>query len=916
MTNPDILPNPLIPLNSPQATLEAVGGKALNLAILARAGFPVPDGFFIPTSCYREYVEYHNLNSFIDAILKDLDLYSPIDLETASINIRSQFSRYYISMVLRSKLEVGWEWLGSKSVAVRSSATAEDLPEMSFAGQQDTYLNIVSPQSLVDAVVNCWSSLWTARAIGYRARNKIPYNDLSLCVVVQHMVQSDASGVMFTVNPVTGCRNETLIDATFGLGEALVGGHVDPDHYVVGPDRSIQVKSLGEKSLLVTAKDGDGVVTRRVASNNQQAIPDEAIIQLVELGMQIAALFGYPQDIEWAYMTPLPGEHDTHGRFYVLQSRPITALFPLPVGMNPEPLKIMFGFHVVQGIAEPLTPLGQDTMKLVLTGGGQVFKLDHTIETQSAFYVAAERLWINITGLLLSPIGFKVFPRIAKALDPGVAGIIQKLIKESRLTPDSLRLNLISLYRLVSFIIPFIARVIRTLRNPEGARREVNQTFDEIVAETQAAQTASGGLWVDFDRRMALLHNAKNLFSDVVIPRGVPLVVAAMVPFFGILERFSHEVAETTGDLKFNTLHLEITRGLTHNVTTEMDLDLWKIAQILRSDPISTGVFEASSAAELSEAYLKGRLPVVAQKVVEGFLDKYGSRGLGEIDIGRTRWREDPTHVMQVLGSYLKIKDPAMAPDSVFERGAIGAIEAARKLVDAVHDLPGGRIRSRLVRFAVDRYRTLAGMREAPKFFAIRMMGIIRQGLLKSGQDLVDAGLLDCPDDLFYLYLRELDEIAARRRFAAEISGRIKDRRKQREKEMLRTQIPRVLLSDGTAFYEGVTTPEGEGSFIQGDPVSPGLVEGRIRVIFDPHKTRLEPGEILVCPGTDPAWTPLFLAASGLVMEVGGMMTHGSVVAREYGIPAVVGVHQATTRLETGQMVRLDGYQGIIEVIE
>jgi pyruvate,water dikinase len=389
-----------------------------------------------------------------------------------------------------------------------------------------------------------------------------------------------------------------------------------------------------------------------------------------------------------------------------------------------------------------------------------------------------------------------------------------------------------------------------------------------------------------------------------------------MGTFFGILERFSREVGDVTGDPQFNTLHLEIARGLPHNVTTEMDLNLWATAQILQSDPGSADAFEKSTAAELSAMYMQEGLPSKAQKAVAEFLGKYGARGLGEIDIGRPRWREDPTHIMQVLQSYLNISDPFMAPDAVFERGSQFAGEAAEKLIAAVLKLPGGWFKARLVRFAVDRYRMLAGMREAPKFFAIRMMGMIRQGLLQSGQDFVDAGLLNYPDDLFFLYIRELDEISDQKRFAEDIADRITERRINREREMTRRQIPRVLLSDGTAFYEGIQSPDKNSTDIVGDPVSPGLVEGIVRVIFDPYNVQLEPGEILVCPGTDPAWTPLFLAAAGLVMEIGGMMTHGSVVAREYGIPAVVGVHQATSRLETGQRVRLDGNTGIIEICE
>ena len=381
-----------------------------------------------------------------------------------------------------------------------------------------------------------------------------------------------------------------------------------------------------------------------------------------------------------------------------------------------------------------------------------------------------------------------------------------------------------------------------------------------------------------------------------------------MVPFFGVLQRFSAKIKQPM-------LYLEIARGLPHNVTTEMDLILWETAQTLRADPASTKIFAQAPAQQLAEDYLHEKLPPAAQVAVFNFMSRYGMRGLGEIDLGRPRWREEPVHVLQTLQSYLGITDPDKAPDIVFARGDEAAQKAAQKFINAVRQLRGGWFKSRLVRLAISRYRALAGLREAPKFFAIRMMGIIRQGLLESGRALVEAGLLENHDDLFFLYAPELEEAAAQKTITNKMRENIKERRETLSREMRRKQLPRVLLSDGRAFFEGFRAADGDENAIAGDPVSPGVVEGAVRVVLNPHETQLLPGEILVCPGTDPAWTPLFLAAGGLVMEVGGMMTHGSVVAREYGIPAVVGVHEATTRLKTGQRVRVDGSSGRVLVM-
>ncbi len=917
MVTPEPLPKSFIPLLSPQATLEEVGGKGLNLIKLARAGFPVTNAFLIPTACYWEFVQENGLDSFIQDQLGDLDATSPEALSTASAAIRTQFERGAISLKITSALEIAWRWLGAYPVAVRSSATAEDLPDLSFAGQQDTFLNIIGDEALCKAVMQCWSSLWTARAIGYRARNGISHDEVALAVIVQNMVQSQASGVLFTANPLTGCRTDTVIDATLGLGEALVGGHVEPDHYVVDTlgDKIIR-KSLGSKSVIIMGKTEGGVSTQTTEASQTQAIPDDIILELANLGQQIEALYNFPQDIEWGW---------AEGELHILQSRPITSLFPLPENLPIEPAKIMIGFHTVQGIMEPLTPLGQDLMKLVLTGAGQIFGLKHTIESQGAFYTAGERLWINVTPILRSPPGHKAYPVAIRSIDPGVAQASAALAQDPRFAVIHKRPKLSTIFKLARFAIPFIGRVGRIFTSPEKQIRTVREGFDRHVEHAQDRDLASGDIWENFLECLERLHEASLLFADFVIPMGVPPVVAAMMPFFGILQRFSLAVAEQNDDPQFNSLYMEIARGLPNNVTTEMDLALWHTAQALRSDASARTQIEKQSAEELAVCFLESTLPATAQQIVGVFMEKYGARGLGEIDIGRPRWREQPEHIFQTLQSYLQITDPALSPDVVFERGAQAAQKAIEKLAAGVRTLPGGWLKARLVRWAASRYRAAAGMREAPKFFAIRMIAIIRENLLLSGADFVEAGLLECAEDLFFLYLRELDEIGKlatqqgidprKAELWTELRKKIALRRIVRNQEMQRRQIPRVLLSDGTAFYEGIVAPEEDGDAIIGDPVSPGIVEGDVRVVLNPHGTQLLPGEILVCPGTDPAWTPLFLAAGGLVMEVGGMMTHGSVVAREYGIPAVVGVHQATTRLQTGQRVRVDGASGLIEIL-
>ena len=899
----------ILPLASPLATLETTGGKGANLARLARAGFPVPDGFLISTAAYRQFVQENSLASAIDPAIDSLDTADPVALETASTRIRAAFSAGTLSPALAQEIQTAYKSLNQESkiedrmpVAVRSSATAEDLPDLSFAGQQDTYLNIVGFDALCAAVIQCWGSLWTARAIGYRARNNIPHKEVALSVVVQQMVQSEASGVLFTANPLTGRRTETVIDATFGLGEALVSGLVEPDHYLVTNGGLILEKNLGAKATLITSRTEGGTVTEQRLAADLQAIPDDVILALTQLGQCVAAEYDFPQDIEWAW---------TNGQLYLLQARPITSLYPLPEGMSPDPLRAMMALSSVQGVMEPLTPLGLDTLIHVLSGGRKIFGLPIDPATQHVLLNAGERMYLDVTSILSNPLGRKILPRGAVNIDPGVSQAFLEIVKDPRMAPKSKGLRLQTIRRLLRFLLPTLGRIRRVWHDPAACRTEVFRIMDVAVAEAEARVTPTGEVWTDFANQLALLRASQIIFPDVVVPYGVTAVVAGMVPFFGILQNF----ANRTGNPDLKTIPLEIARGLPYNVTTEMDLALWHTAQTLRAQTDVFTLFTSTPATDLAHRYLAGTLPPAAQQPLAAFLTQYGMRGLGEIDLGRPRWGEDPEHIIQVLQGYLKIEDPALAPDVVFARGEKAAEAAAERLIAAVRQQPFGGVRARLVQWAVTRYRAVGGLREAPKFFAIRMMGVIRQSLLASGRSLTEMGLLHEPDDLFFLTIRELHTIDAQKTVPDVLRTRIAERRALRAREMRRKQLPRVLLSDGTAYYEGLRNEAGDSATIHGSPVSPGVVEGIVHIVHNPLGAHLTPGEILVCPGTDPAWTPLFLSAGGLVMEVGGMMTHGSVVAREYGIPAVVGVHAATSRLKTGQRIRVDGSTGKIIIL-
>jgi phosphohistidine swiveling domain-containing protein len=890
----------ILPFTSPDVTLETAGGKGANLARLTRAGFQVPRGFIISTDAYRAFVDANRWLTMIESSVENISAEDASGLEKISAQIRAAFSVGKIPDEIEAAIRAAYAEFGDTPVAVRSSATAEDLPDLSFAGQQDTYLNIIGIDQILKAVINCWSSLWTARAIGYRMRNHIPQNEVALAVVVQEMIQSDAAGVLFTANPLTGLLSESVIDATFGLGEALVSGQVEPDHYVVDMlHRKIVEKKLGAKKISTRGQSGGGVETIEEDASDQQALSDEEIRQLASLGEQVQKEYGSPQDIEWAF---------ADGKLYLLQARAITSLYPVPE-VSFDPLQVWFSFGAVQGLLQPITPLGQDSIRLVLAGGAGLFgfKLNH--ENIDFIRVAGERLWIQLDGVVRNPIGARAYKTLLPFVEPSSAKIITELANDPRLKAGSGTVKLSTIGRILSFLLPLLPRFAHTMHNPEKARDE----FQEHLARLSgmAYLPREGDMYERLAMCVVLLRDESTIRAfEYVMPRFLP-IFAPSVASLGLLTRLAEQSSES--DHGVAPLVLEVTRGLPRNVTTEMDLALWETAKAIRADADSLEMFTASDAPTLARGYLDGTLPSAAQESIANFMELYGMRGVGEIDLGQPRWRESPEPIMQTLQSYLKISED-FAPDVLFERGAQQAEAAINTLAQAASQQSGGWLKEKLVRGAGRRVRALMGAREAPKFYAIRVMGVVRAELLAIGEEFAKAGILENRDDLVFLHVGELDALAHREQ--RDWKALIAERRNRYMREANRKQIPRVLVSDGRAFYEGLGAESDSADVITGSPVSPGVVEGIVHIVFDPHKSQLAPGEILVCPGTDPAWTPLFMAAGGLITEVGGMMTHGSVVAREYGIPAVVGVHQATTRLKDGQRIRLDGTAGKIVILD
>ncbi|MGR6964568.1 PEP/pyruvate-binding domain-containing protein [Geodermatophilus sp. URMC 61] len=854
----------VVPLRDLDAgDLALAGGKAANLGELIGAGFPVPDGFCVTTGAYAELAAAAGLADLLDG-----PALPAAELARAA---RERILATPMPPSVAGAVADAYAGLGeSVPVAVRSSATAEDLPFASFAGQQDTYLDVVGEDDVLDAVHRCWASLWTERAVVYRERNGIDSAGTRLAVVVQRMVDAAVAGVMFTVNPVTGRRTETVVDAAPGLGEAVVSGAVDPDH------------------VLLDSPTG-AVLERRVGGGRDACLTDGQLRELALLGARVQEHYGRPQDTEWAI--------DGAGTLWLTQARPVTTLFPVPERPSPDDgLRVWFCASLAQGLTRPLTPMGISAFRVMARS---VLRLAgrppaDPVAGPPGVQEAAGRLFFDITPIVRSRAGRAYFPRVLDVMEARSAVVLRGLFDDPRLSvvhsswlPVVRRLTRLA----VRFGVPL--QVGQALARPAAARRRLDRVGARLRGRPLPGDAAPVG--ERLDAVLGLLGGA----MPTVVPRVLPPVAAGFAAL-GLAAKLLGDDAHP-GDLA------TVLRGLPHNVTTEMDLELWRLATAVRADPASAEALRSGTAGELADRYRDDALPEVLQRGLRLFLARSGFRAVAEIDVGVPRWAEDPAHLLGVLANYLQLDDPARAPDAVFARSAAEAEDMVATLTARARQR--GRLRGAAVGFSLDRARQLAGLRELPKYDIVLVLGRVRALLASIGADLVATGVLARADDVFFLSLPEVrDAVSAARPLHEVVAGR----RADHEREMGRRHVPRVLLSDGTepeAVASGSVVADGA---LVGTAASAGTVTGRARVVLEPTGAQLVPGEVLVAPSTDPGWTPLFLTAGGLVMEMGGANSHGAVVAREYGIPAVVGVPGATSRITTGEEVTVDGTRGVV----
>jgi rifampicin phosphotransferase len=863
----------VLPLDDRWATLETVGGKGASLARLWRVGVPVPGGFHLTTTAYKKFVTANNLESGIRAALEKAETSKPDTLESASGEIEELFLRGSMPVEISDAIFQAYAGLpeDEPAVAVRSSATAEDLPGASFAGQQESFLNVRGEKNLGEAVKRCWASLWTARAIGYRERQGFRHDQVSVAVVVQQLVPAEVSGILFTANPVTGARDELVVNAALGLGEAVVGGRTTPDNFTLDhATLRVKERQTGRQEV-ETALSEWGTTERPLGPERaaQPTLDDTQLARLAEIGLSIEHHFGGPQDIEWAY---------ADGYFWVLQARPITNLPPAPLEdvswEPPVPGSAWWRRQVVENLPEPLSPLFDE----LYVREGLELSIDAVMALFRMKYVRLEDFterpfFTTINGYAYSRANIKVsWKTLPVLLGAWVSGL-RMLFREG----------------------------------PVYWREQALPSYLATIERWKAAAPASTP-----DER--LLAGVRELaLEDARYWFACALMIGSAKVTDALLGRFLALAASR--------------RGLTSGMflrgfplpTVDAEAELEELAERIRASDELRTLVAVTPAADLPEALRRTTAGQTWLSAFARYLDRYGHQ-VYNLDFAVPTQADDPLPVLLSLKAMVQqaSHDPRGRQRAIVAERDARVVETARSFDP---------LRRRLFRVLLGWAQRFGPYREQALFYMGAGWPTLRRLALELGRRLVESGSLLEAEDIFLLETPELREaIAARTADQArpDLARLARERRDLREARK-RLHPPPAVPSDykirlgpiDMSAWETQRRNEPTATVLHGFAVSPGRVTAPASVIHSPADfSKMEPSTILVCPTTTPAWTPLFSQARGLVTDVGGVLAHGSIVAREFGIPAVLGTGVATRRIRSGQRIHIDGDAGTVTLLD
>ena len=908
----------ILPMDTTDDALELIGGKGRSLAKMSNAGLNVPSGFHLTADAYRAFVAENDLQDQIVSLAKPALDNGRVTFEPASAAIQKLITSREISEAIASQLRQAYASLASDpAVAVRSSANAEDLPGLSFAGQQETYLNVKGGDALLKAVRNCWASLWTAQAISYRHENDIEQGSVAMAVVVQIMVPADVAGILFTANPATGERTEMIVNASFGLGEAVVGGQVTPDTFVVDREsKDVKETMIGPKEQMIVSdgEQGTKLTDVKVADRDQSSLSDALLNDLVELTLKVEKNYdGLPQDIEWAIVD---------GKISLLQSRPITNLPPPPLEVEwnpPEEIPALVRRQIVENIPDPTCELfdelyiryslrwdrtkevsGYSTLHgfaFQIMGGGGITGTKE--EWRADIRAAREKVAASAEGMAHEKHDLDLF---VSELSDDDRTEFQKMADD--LNSD----NLPNAVTVPESNDPTYTAFHKTFTNDNQHRDWRERAMPELEAATAK--------WAALDIAGA---------ADATLMDGIRELTESEGWYWSGNGGHTFGVAKSVDD----QLQCFLRESLPdHNFTSGQFLsgfksrimqandELFEIAKVLRADEELNLLILATPAHRLMGELEARSDTKQILKDIDTYLQRYGHQGYS-LDFCEPTQQEDPSALFVTLKNMVRRED---YDPKQHEQEAHRKKEKALKEIDELLEgLQRWQFRYRL--WFANKYYP---MREESCFVLGMAWPALRPMAAELGRRMVEVGTFKQPNDVYHMYTAELEEAIKSRgdnKAKPELGELAQERRELRERRKRLhppgTCPPEASEMPGIAFKETQIKNDDSSDTLMGIPVSPGTITAEASVIMNPSEfSNMVPGSILVCPMTSPAWTQLFAHAQGLVTDIGGILGHGSIVAREYGIPAVVGTGNGTQRIKHGQLIEVDGDSGTVKLLE
>ncbi len=838
--------------------LKLFGGKAVNLERLMKAGFNIPDGFVISTDAYIELINTNVVDKVISDSLSEIDYSSQESINTAGETIRDAITSCKLPEIVR--LEISHTIPPEKIFAVRSSATAEDLPSASFAGLQDTYLNVI-PEDIPTVVKKCFASLWTARAIVYRHEQNIDHTDVKMSVIIQGMVDADSSGVVFTINPTNNDYDEMVINSTRGLGDKLVSGEITPDSIIYDKYNHYVIKQTSGNK------------------NSMSSLADDQISRLASICTHIEDEYDTPMDIEWAIK---------NSRIYILQARPITTWIPIPEEMQTspdEPRILYLDFMITrQGITENFSVLGIDFFNYIQRPFTRdIFGADTDGIKDGLTFYSHGRGYINLSNMY-SIFGERFFNQWERVADSKTLRLMKDTLPKYKIKKRPRKLRFTGFLTLTKFVFsPRLSAYYRAYNRPDQYLEETKQKEGWFVDQLKEAIS-------NYHTLHQLSERIGELYSEFVSQ-------SLMVTYAAEKARVALDgIFADNPELRRSVNKLE--RSLPGNITIEMGLDMYELSQF-------PDINEIESFSDFNDRLKKGDVSEIFLNKWNKFIARFGMRSPMELDMKRVRPGEDISILFRQLKQYSILKE---SPIETYQKSVRQRKKAADQLLKIARS--AGKEKTFIKNYDV--LVKLGGYRETHKYYIVLAIYMMKNEILKVAQRFVDEGRLETVDQIFDLKVQQIDDALQDNSLDMIQLGR-KNTEHIRKTDHVK-YFPTVIDSRGR--IPTISVSGDDKNQLVGESVSAGTARGRVKVLHYPDEKPIEPGDILVARTTDPGWTPLFINAQAVVLEIGGMLQHGALVAREYGKPCVAGIVDVTSKLKDGQLVEVDGGNGVVIILD